>query len=104
MGPHHNLLDKNADQAISKTVLQKQQNTQHLNIFHLNMRSLNNKRNSLKILLDSIESPDVVCLSEIWLEEADLLHYVVSGYKLVSYYCRSSDKGGGVAYIYKSIH
>ena len=43
-----------------------------------------------------VQRPDIVCVTEIWLNDNEHELLVISGYKLLNYFCRSNVKGGGV--------
>jgi exonuclease III len=59
-----------------------------LNIFHQNIRGLRNKGKVLinSFVLDSV-NPDILCLSELHIEEQDLLNLTLQGDSLGSSYC-----------------
>lgn len=60
-----------------------------------------NKMNMLSILF-SEKSPDIVSIVEHWCDPDGMATMVIPGYKLVSYFCRTSRKHGGTA-IYAKI-
>lgn len=65
---------------------------------YLNIRSLKeaHKLDSLHTLIDSLQSVDVVLLTETWLNEHEEKYYNLPGYSLISLN-RSKGRGGGVA-------
>lgn len=66
-----------------------------ITIFHFNMQSLRNKFHVLEAFLVD-KNIDVVCLTEHWLtyDEVDFVN--LTGYRVVSSYCRTASKRGGV--------
>lgn len=65
-------------------------------LFHLNIRSLENKVEELEIFLDSLDKQvDLICLTETWLKDGQENTVILSGFKLASNYGRSVKRGGG---------
>lgn len=68
----------------------------NLSIFHINIQSLANKIDTIKLFLN--EQPyDVLCFSEHWLKQENLNMIFFDHYELASCYCRSDHSHGGVA-------
>ena len=67
-----------------------------MKVIHLNIQSISNKIHQLEIIV-SKEKPDLLCLSEHWMQELQAKVTTIHGYKLLSYYCRSNTTHGGVA-------
>lgn len=67
-----------------------------LNVLHFNIRGLTNKVSDLDIILDNLKV-DLVCLSEHWLTVTDIEFINIQGFALVSSFCRSEFRHGGVA-------
>ena len=71
-----------------------------LNILYQNTQCISNKLLQFEILIDSYQL-SVICLNEHWLKEEEMLGLQMSGFKLMSYYCRSTYKHGGCAILVK---
>lgn len=65
-------------------------------IFHQNVRSLRKSLNEICVLA-KLHKCSVLCISEHWLAEYQISLLNINNYKLVSHYCRSLNKHGGVA-------
>jgi hypothetical protein len=78
------------------------QHTGELKLLHINIQCLRNKVNELTIAISGI-SPDILCITEDWLTELELVNTHLSGYKLISFYCRNIYKNNGVAIFVKPI-
>lgn len=61
-----------------------------------NIRSLMNKYDQLKVLLSKLDIV-ILCLSEHWLKDSDIVNVNFDRQLLISSYCRSDKCGGGVA-------
>lgn len=70
----------------------------------MNIRSLRSKVNDLIVLLENINNPDVICLSECRLSEDEIKLTTIDTYVLTDYYSRSEDTGGGVAIFVKECY
>lgn len=70
----------------------------NLTIIHLNIQSLRNKLQELQHLIQLLNSPDIICVSEHWLIEDELPLYALQGYNMVSSYCRNKGYGGAMIY------
>ena len=65
-------------------------------ILHQNIRFALNKKVQLEVLVSELE-PDILCLSEFALWKEEVEHYCLSGYELITFYCREqADRGGGI--------
>ena len=77
-------------------------------IIHINCRSMINKEEEIFDLINLL-NPDIICLSETWLDGSIPIQYVPKGYKILRK-DRSEEflqkyrklKGGGIAIIYRS--
>ena len=77
-------------------------------ILHINCRSMKNKEEELFEIITQL-NPDILCLSETWLDGSTPTQYVPNGYKILRK-DRSDEflqkyrkiKGGGLAIIYRS--
>lgn len=65
-------------------------------IFHQNIRSMRSNFDVLCAQLDVLRLPDIVVLSEIWIEEYEMQNYSLNGYSLYAN-CNSTYRAGGVA-------
>lgn len=72
-----------------------------IKIIHQNIDSLRSKFEGLEVLLQ-IESPDILCVSEHHLNEAELKETHLEGYECAAYYCRNICKKGGVCFFVKN--
>ena len=71
-------------------------NDSHFGIYHLNIQCLTNKIDELSLFLDTYKF-DILGLSEHWIDNREILDKVnIIGYKLVSSYCRTAHRHGGV--------
>jgi len=70
---------------------------QCFSLLHQNVQSIGNSVNRLEVLLDSIGECNVLCLCEHWKNKVQLSSYKISGYSLISCYCRPDSNRGGVA-------
>lgn len=68
---------------------------------HFNIQGLCNKCDNLNIHL-STHSVDVLCMTEHWLQESELLSTVIQNYKLISYFTRKNMQRGGVCIFAKT--
>nr|CAH7732346.1 unnamed protein product [Callosobruchus chinensis] len=73
-----------------------------IRLCHLNIRSLRNKADELDVILHDLNFPEIICLSEVWCNNDELMHINLTGYELSDYSTRSNKKGGGVAVFIKS--
>lgn len=64
-------------------------------MYHQNVQSLINKIDVMDAFLDS-DPVDFACLTEHWLGGSGMAGVRLSGYNVVSYYCRSNYSNGGV--------
>ena len=77
-------------------------------VIHINCRSMKNKEEELFEIITQL-NPDIICLSETWLDGSTPTQYVPNGYKILRK-DRSEEflqkyrkiKGGGLAIIYRS--
>lgn len=65
-------------------------------IYHQNIQSLSNKQDSLLLNLYDCNA-DIVCLTEHWLSASNINLVSLENFVLVSSFCRSTFKHGGVA-------
>ncbi|XP_039299029.1 uncharacterized protein LOC120354929 [Nilaparvata lugens] len=68
---------------------------------HLNIQHLKNKLLELDVVLDEMK-PDILCLSEHGLKSSEINLVNISGYSLITYFCRESYRGGGVSIFFKN--
>lgn len=52
---------------------------------------------NLSVFLETLELPDIVCLSETWLKSFEMNSMKLNKYKLIDYFSRTDQGGGGVA-------
>jgi hypothetical protein len=65
-------------------------------ILHHNVQSLLNKQMKLTVLLNtSLQGIDVLCFTEHWLSEDQIVLLEINNFKLVSKFCRKDCKNGG---------
>lgn len=69
-------------------------------IFHLNTRSIRIKVYGLESLLNKLNKMlkkfvDVVCITESWLLESEIDFIALSGFNIISHFCRSTKDCGG---------
>ena len=62
-------------------------------MFLLNVQSLKNKVDELFIVLEGLDFPDMLCITEHWLKFDEIVK--VDNYNVVSKFCRSSSPHGG---------
>lgn len=65
-------------------------------MFHINIQGLANKADQLSLYLEN-KNVSVVCLSEHFFYEENANFIKLDRYKLCSYFCRKTNKRGGVA-------
>lgn len=65
------------------------------------MRSIRNKIEEFEEFLQSIDYPEVVCLSETWCDESEIIGLKLHCYQLCDYFSRKFNRGGGVAIFIK---
>ena len=67
----------------------------HLNILHINTRSLQNKLEQISALLCSLtRAPDIICVSETWLQESSFEFCNINGYHSYHVFRRNRCHGG----------
>lgn len=71
-------------------------NSGKLNIMHQNMQCLMNKVGLIEAVACELNL-DVLCLTEHWAKEDELLEYPIQNYPIAAYYCRTTSAHGGVA-------
>lgn len=81
----------------AENTVMNNRNLNYLTICHLNVRSLRNKLEEFEVLLESLDYPEIICISEINYNESEILTLKLLNYKLTDFFCRSSYKLGGVA-------
>jgi hypothetical protein len=65
-------------------------------IFHHSVQSIFNKQMELKVLLNtSLHNIKVLCFTEHWLSEDQLVLLEINNFKLVNKFCRKDCKNGG---------
>ena len=76
------------------------QNSEQLSVFHLNLRSLNNKADNLQNYLSSLDQEfSVIALTETWLSDKHKLSsFKLPGYQDPVFENRTGKDGGGVAF------
>lgn len=68
----------------------------NLTIFHQNIQSLTEKVLELEVFLgDLLPKPDILCLTEHWLKESEIVSAHINGYCLASSWCRTQMLHGG---------
>lgn len=66
------------------------------NILYINARSMRNKFDFIKCIIDQVEIPHIIVISEIWLKEGEMKYYNIPGYN--SFFAlKTTSIGGGVA-------
>ncbi|KAG5888418.1 hypothetical protein JTB14_016322 [Gonioctena quinquepunctata] len=73
----------------------KEKNSNELNTFFINIRSLRNKLEELELFIDN-EKLDIICLCEHWLHQDIIKYYGIENFSLVNNYCRTQSNHGGV--------
>lgn len=71
------------------------QKSSEINLLHLNIQCLNNKIDELNFLLCDFKF-DIISMCEHWLSENQLKSINLYNYNLVSFFCRETNKHGGV--------
>lgn len=71
-------------------------------ILYVNAQSLGNKNLQLETYLKINSFINVLCVSEHWQKENELIALNISDFKLCSYFCRNGKAGGGVAIYVKN--
>ena len=66
-------------------------------ICHLNIRNMRNKTPKFEVLLQTLDYPHIVCVTETHYKEHEITQINLNPYILADYYCRSSSGGEGVA-------
>ena len=72
-------------------------------LFHQNVQCLSNCKHNLDIVLEEINNPDIVVLSEHWQTEDSIRAYNLQNYKLITSFCRSKTTSHGGVAIYASM-
>lgn len=67
----------------------------------MNVRSLRNKLEEFELLLNSLDFPEIVCISEINYNEREISTINLEMYKLTDFFCRKNHRLGGVAIVIK---
>lgn len=78
------------------------QSADNLRICHLNIRSLRNKVDEFELLLESLDFPEIVCISELNYKNCEISALKLERYKLSDYYCRANHNLGGVGIFVKN--
>ncbi|KAG5866924.1 hypothetical protein JTB14_022485 [Gonioctena quinquepunctata] len=73
----------------------KEKNSNELNTFFINIRSLRNELEELELFIDN-EKLDIICLCEHWLHQDIIKYYGIEHFSLVNNYCRTQSNHGGV--------
>ena len=68
----------------------------------MNVRSLRNKLEEFELLLNNLDFPEIVCLSEINYNEREIVTINLEKYKLTDFFCRIYHRFGGVAIFIKN--
>ena len=68
----------------------------YLNLLHLNIQCIRNKILELEVLLKT-SNYQIICLNEHWLSSDEITSLRIDGYQVVSFFCRSVRKHGGVS-------
>lgn len=76
--------------------------TSNLKIIHQNVQGASAKFEHLEVLVE-LYSPDILCLSEHFLRQAELDMFHLPGYVVSSAFCRSKLRKGGVCIVSKDI-
>nr|CAI5827518.1 unnamed protein product [Callosobruchus analis] len=85
---------------IEDDACKEQLNVNNIKIFHLNIKGIKDKVDSLNMFLNC-KNVDI-CLSEYWIQQKMVLTEMnIYGYQLVSAYCRPSRIHGGVCMLVK---
>lgn len=66
-------------------------------VCNFNIRSVRNKITELGVLLRSLDCPELVCLTETWCSYDEIQAVKIDQYCLIDSYCRTKQRGGGVA-------
>ena len=99
--PSPPLMDHPKNTNLISTKSAKKTNDSHnMAILSVNMRSLNSNYNNLTSLLDSINMPEILGLSEIWSPQSP--HNFISGYQPLIMKTRTNKKGGGCGIFVKN--
>lgn len=75
---------------------------EHVRICHLNIRSIRNKVQHVDFLLNSLDFPEIVCLTETSCTNSEINCINLHLYTLTDYHCRSNTNLGGVAIFIKN--
>lgn len=76
--------------------LHKQINNRKINLIHLNIQSIGNSINGLEIFIEE-ENAHIVTLTEHWKDSNQLAAFNLSGYELISCFCREINQHDGCA-------
>lgn len=90
------MMNIDCDVPTYKSVYNVNGNEQVISLMCLNVRSIKNKLDDLKVLIDEIGHPDVLCLTETWLYSSIEDQFHINGYNVV-FLSRDGERGGGVA-------
>ena len=84
---------------VPKLNAQTLQSNYVIGIFHLNTNSLrkSNKINELEALIQELDWPGMVCISEHWLANDEIKYYCIQNYQLLNSYSRITFRSGGTA-------
>lgn len=75
--------------------------TAQLKILHINIQGLNSSIIELEVML-AIQKPDVICITEHWIQSADEIQQVhLNNYQLISFSSRTNYIRGGTAVFVK---
>jgi len=76
----------------------------NLIIYHQNIRSLNKKKDELKIMLqENLGRPHLICLSEHHMGKEEMKDFSFPGYKLANCFCHETYSKGGVCILARNV-
>lgn len=93
---YHIIKDDEVNDKTDILLSKSSSNTQNkLNVLQINIQCIRNKILEIEHFCE-LEKIDVICISEHWLKEIQVNHFVPFNFKPASVVCRGSKKNGGV--------
>lgn len=84
--------------------MQNNKNADVINIMHQNIQCLRNKISEIELLLETTkELPDVMCITEHWMNESEMKILNIQGFNVISNFSREKFIHGGTCILVKDI-